>query len=198
MTGWVARPSAKTVLVAHRQDRTSKTLFGVTRNFDANGFCDIVLAQPKSAEHVAGRLWRQLASDSPASPEVLDRLVAAYGPARDLRALTRAILTDDEFVHSRAAIVNTPVEWLVGVIRQLQRPDRPPRANEDGRRHAQGAGTAAVLSTRCRWLAIWPGLDVDRQRRRTDACRDPIGARGRSVRRRGRCRPATGSMPSVI
>jgi uncharacterized protein (DUF1800 family) len=128
LTGWVARPGAKTVLVAHRQDRTSKTLFGVTRNFDANGFCDIVLAQPKSAEHVAGRLWRQLASDSPASPEVLDRLVAAYGPARDLRALTRAILTDDEFVHSRAAIVNTPVEWLVGVIRSLNVPiDSPGR-----------------------------------------------------------------------
>lgn len=128
LTGWTARPGAKTVLVAHRQDRTSKTLFGVTRNFDANGFCDIVLAQPKSAEHVAGRLWRQLASDTPASPEVLDRLVAAYGPARDLRALTRAILTDDEFVHSRAAIVNTPVEWLVGVMRSLNVPmDRPAR-----------------------------------------------------------------------
>lgn len=122
LTGWVARPGAKTVLVAHRQDRTSKTLFGVTRDFDARGFCDIVLAQPKSAEYVAGRLWRQLASDDPASPEVLDRLVAAYGPRRDLRALTHAILTDDAFVNSRAAIVNTPVEWLVGVMRSVNVP----------------------------------------------------------------------------
>jgi uncharacterized protein (DUF1800 family) len=126
LTGWVARPGAKTMLVAHRQDQSSKTLFGVTRNFDAGGFCDIVLAQPKSAEYVAGRLWRQLASDSPASPELLDRLVAAYGPARDLRALTRAILIDDEFVRARAAIVNTPVEWLVGVIRSLNVPMTKP------------------------------------------------------------------------
>jgi uncharacterized protein (DUF1800 family) len=46
-------------------------------------------------------------------------LVTAYGPERNLRALTHAILTDDEFVGSRAAIVNTPVEWLVGVVRTL-------------------------------------------------------------------------------
>jgi uncharacterized protein (DUF1800 family) len=134
LTGWVPRPGAKTTLVASRQDRTSKTLFGVTKDFDAEAFCDIVLAQPKSAEHVAGRLWRQLASDDPASPEVLDRLVTAYGPARDLHALTRAILTDDEFVNARAAIVNTPVEWLVGVIRTLnvplERPGRLKMAND--------------------------------------------------------------------
>jgi uncharacterized protein (DUF1800 family) len=128
LTGWVARPGAKTVLVAHRQDRTSKTLFGVTKDFDAGSFCDIVLAQPKSAEYVAGRLWRQLASDSPAPPAVLDRLVSAYGSGRDLRALTHAILTDDAFVQSRAAIVNTPVEWLVGVMRSLNvAVDRPGR-----------------------------------------------------------------------
>jgi uncharacterized protein (DUF1800 family) len=128
LTGWVPRLGAKTTLVSSRYDRTPKTLFGVTKDFDTQGFCDIVLAQPKSAEYVAGRLWRQLASDTPASPAVLDRLVSAYGANRDLRALTRAILTDDEFVHARAAIVNTPVEWLVGVIRSLNVPvERPAR-----------------------------------------------------------------------
>jgi uncharacterized protein (DUF1800 family) len=119
LTGWTIRLTGKTALVPAHHDGTAKTLFGVTKNFDAAGFCDVVLAQPKSAEHVAGRLWQQLASDSPPSPQTLDRLVTAYGPARDLRALTRAILTDDEFIGSRAAIVNTPVEWLVGVIRTL-------------------------------------------------------------------------------
>ena len=106
-------------MVPRRHDGTAKTIFGVTRNFDAAGFCDLVLAQPKSPQYVAGRLWQQLASDVPPSPQALDRLVAAYGPARNLRALTHAILTDDEFISSRAAIVNTPVEWLVGVIRTL-------------------------------------------------------------------------------
>jgi uncharacterized protein (DUF1800 family) len=119
LTGWVIRPSGETSIMPRRHDRTAKTIFGVTRNFDAAGFCDIVLAQPKSQQYVAGRLWQQLASDTPPSPQALDRLVTAYRPARNLGALTRAILTDDEFIRSRAAIVNTPVEWLVGVIRTL-------------------------------------------------------------------------------
>jgi uncharacterized protein (DUF1800 family) len=119
LTGWVIRPGGEPSMVPKRHDHTAKTIFGVTRNFDAAGFCDTVLAQPKSPQYVAGRLWQQLASDTPPSPQALDRLVTAYGPGRNLRALTHAILTDDEFVSSRAAIVNTPVEWVVGVVRTL-------------------------------------------------------------------------------
>jgi uncharacterized protein (DUF1800 family) len=128
LTGWVIRPGGEPTMVPKRHDRTAKTIFGVTRNFDAEGFCGLVLAQPKSPQYVAGRLWQQLASDTPPSAQALDRLVTAYGPGRNLGALTRAILTDDEFVGSRAAIVNTPVEWLVGVIRTLRVPvDTPAR-----------------------------------------------------------------------
>ncbi|HME17412.1 MAG TPA: DUF1800 domain-containing protein [Mycobacterium sp.] len=120
LTGWVIRPATgQTTMVPKRHDQAAKTIFGVTRNFDADGFCDAVLAQPKSPQHVAGRLWQQLASDTTPSSQALDRLVTAYGPGRNLRALTHAILTDDEFVGSRAAKVNTPVEWLVGVVRTL-------------------------------------------------------------------------------
>ncbi|ETB05211.1 hypothetical protein P863_20635, partial [Mycobacterium avium subsp. silvaticum ATCC 49884] len=57
----------------------------------------------------------------------LDRLVAAYGPGRDLRALTRAILTDPEFTGARASMVNTPIEWLIGVIRSLRVPVDDPK-----------------------------------------------------------------------
>jgi uncharacterized protein (DUF1800 family) len=128
LTGWVIRPTGQTLVAPKRHDRTAKTIFGITGNFDAAGFCDAVLAQPKSPQYVAGRLWRQLASDTQPSPQALDRLVTGYGPHRDLRALTRAILTDDEFIKSRAVMVNTPVEWLVGVIRTLQVPvDSPAR-----------------------------------------------------------------------
>jgi uncharacterized protein (DUF1800 family) len=120
LTGWVIRPATgQTMMLPKRHDLAAKTIFGVTRNFDAGGFCDAVLAQPKSPQHVAGRLWQQLASDTPPSSQALDRLVTAYGPGRNLRALTHAILTDDEFVGSRATKVNTPVEWLVGVVRTL-------------------------------------------------------------------------------
>ncbi|OBA80496.1 hypothetical protein A9W99_16880 [Mycobacterium sp. 1164966.3] len=122
LTGWVIGPDGRTSVLPKRHDFTAKTLLGRSGNFDAAGFCDAVLAQPKSAEYIAGRLWQQLASDEPPSAQLLDRLVSAYGPGRNLRALTRAILTDDEFTTGRATVVNTPVEWLVGVIRTLRIP----------------------------------------------------------------------------
>jgi uncharacterized protein (DUF1800 family) len=128
LTGWVIDADGRTSMTPKRHDSGAKTLFGITRNFDAAGFCDTVLAQPKSAEYVAGRLWQQLASDEPPSAQTLDRLVSAYSPGRNLRALTKAILTDNEFIDSRAAAVNTPVEWLVGVMRTLRVPvDKPAR-----------------------------------------------------------------------
>jgi uncharacterized protein (DUF1800 family) len=126
LTGWVIGTDGRTAMIPKRHDSGAKTLFGITRNFDAAGFCDAVLAQPKSAEYVAGRFWQQLASNEPPSPQALDRLVSAYGPGHNLRALTRAILTDDEFTGSRAAVVNTPVEWVVGVVRALQVPMEKP------------------------------------------------------------------------
>lgn len=119
LTGWVIGADGQASMVARRHDFGPKTLFGSTGNFDAAAFCDAVLAQPGSAAHVAGRLWQQLASDDPPSPAALNRIVTAYGPGRDLRALTRAILTDDEFVGGRATVVNGPVEWLIGVVRAL-------------------------------------------------------------------------------
>jgi len=126
LTGWVIGADGLAALLPRRHDFTPKTLFGNTGNFDAAGFCDTVLAQPTSAGYVAGRLWQQLASDGPPSRAALDRIVAAYGPKRNLRALTRAILTDDEFIGGRATVVNTPVEWLIGVIRSLRVPLEEP------------------------------------------------------------------------
>jgi uncharacterized protein (DUF1800 family) len=126
LTGWVIGADGQTAVIPRRHDAGTKALFGTTRNFDAAGFCDAVLAQPKSGEYIALRLWQQLASDDPPSPQALDRLVAAYGPARNLRGLTRAILTDGEFTGGRGAVVNTPVEWLVGVMRALRVPVEEP------------------------------------------------------------------------
>ena len=97
-----------------------KTVLGTTGNLDAEGFCDAVLSHPNSARYVATRLWQQLASDSPPSPETLSRLLGAYGQGRDLKALTKAIFLDAEFSEGR--VINTPVEWLIGLIRTLSVP----------------------------------------------------------------------------
>jgi uncharacterized protein (DUF1800 family) len=131
LTGWFIGPGGQTTVTPAKHDTTTKTVMGVTGDLDENSFCDIVLSQPKSAPFVAAKLWRMLASDTDPSAATLDRLVSAYGPGRNLKALTKAILLDPEFADRAGTVVNTPVEWLIGVVRALKAPiDEPELLNE--------------------------------------------------------------------
>lgn len=120
LTGWRAEQDGEVRLVAKHYDDAEKTVFDTTGEIGAAELCDIVLAQPTSAPFIAGRLWQRLASDEPAPPDTMQRLVDAYGADRDLRALTRAILTDPNFVNKTATVVSSPVEWVVGIVRSLR------------------------------------------------------------------------------
>ena len=120
LTGWTSDLHGATRLRDAKHDGGVKTVLGVTGNLDAAGLCDAVLKQPDSARYVASRLWRQLASDASPDEETLTRLVAAYGTGRDLKALTKAILTDPAF--GSGSSITMPAEWLVGVMRTLSVP----------------------------------------------------------------------------
>lgn len=119
LTGWTIDKKGQATFTARRHDSSPKTLFGQTAPFDAAQFCDIVLSQPHSSRYIATRLWQQLASDAPPTAHTLERLVVAYGPERNLRALTSAILTDPEFLNGGPKLITTPTEWLVGAARTL-------------------------------------------------------------------------------
>ncbi len=137
LTGRYVIPGAQTVIAPENHDTAAKTVFGVTGNHDDTAFCDIVHSQPGSPGFVAGKLWRLLASDTPAPPDVVDRLVAAYGPNRDLKALTKAVFLDPAFTASAGSMVTQPIEWLVGMLRSLAVPLGSPDAV---------AGTNVVLT----------------------------------------------------
>jgi uncharacterized protein (DUF1800 family) len=122
LTGWFIGPGGKADVAPVHHDSTGKTVMGVAGDLDEADFCDIVLSQPNSARFVASKMWRMLASDDDPSAPALDRLVSAYGPGRDLKALTKAILLDPEFADRAGTVVNTPVEWLLGVVRALKAP----------------------------------------------------------------------------
>ncbi|WP_319455360.1 MULTISPECIES: DUF1800 domain-containing protein [unclassified Mycobacterium] len=120
LSGWMTDDVGRSSVRPDRHDSADKTVLGVTGSLDAAAFCDAVLGHPASATHIVARLWQQLASDASPSSATLARLIDAYGPNRDLKALTKAILLDPEFV-SGASII-TPAEWLIGVIRTLSIP----------------------------------------------------------------------------
>jgi uncharacterized protein (DUF1800 family) len=128
LTGWtVDRDTITARLVPRRHDDTAKTILDSTQNYDAESFVNLVLSQAASPRFVAGRIWFRLVSATPPAPDVLDRLVAAYGAGRDIHALLVALVAEPAFVDSANSLVKQPVEWLVGLLRSLGlRPDQWP------------------------------------------------------------------------
>ncbi|MGU3498866.1 DUF1800 domain-containing protein [Mycobacterium sp. C31M] len=122
LTGRVDTLGNGTLLVAAQHDGGTKTVLGVTGPLGDREFCDIVLAHPASARFVSSKLWRLLATDADPGAATSDRLVAAYGPNRDLKALTKAIFLDPDFIAGTGTAVVTPVEWLIGMLRSLSVP----------------------------------------------------------------------------
>jgi uncharacterized protein (DUF1800 family) len=83
---------------------------------------DILLAQPASAEFLAGKLWREFVSPEP-EPEELGRVAAALrASGYDVRAALRALLLTPAFWASenRAALIKSPVDLVVGTLRQFE------------------------------------------------------------------------------
>ena len=119
LTGWRTTRAGVTGMVNATHDFGRKSVLGVTGSLDAAGFCDAVLNSPASPGYLATRMWRGLAGDTPPPASTLGRLVDAYGPDRDLRALVTAVLTDPEFASPASTMVISPVEWMVGATRAL-------------------------------------------------------------------------------
>lgn len=123
LTGYTVAPRTGAVtLRAARHDDKPKTIFGRTANYDAKSFCDAVLARPAGATYVVTRLWQRYAADTAPDAATLRRLLAAYGPKRDVAALLRTMLTDPSFTAAEGSFVTGPVEWLIGAMRALRVP----------------------------------------------------------------------------
>ncbi|OFE17452.1 hypothetical protein BA895_15670 [Humibacillus sp. DSM 29435] len=120
LTGWtVSRLDGTARFMARRHDSQAKTLLGTTADLDATGFVRVVLGHNASAPFVVGRWWRLLAGPGGPPPDALARIVAAYGPGRDLRAMFGALFTDPALVSAAGSVVVSPVEWVVGSMRAL-------------------------------------------------------------------------------
>jgi uncharacterized protein (DUF1800 family) len=119
LTGWKINPDGTTYVSARQHDGGRKTVLGVTGNLDAAGFCDAVLARPEASGYLIGRLWGHFAADQAPSKTTGQAMSTAYGPHRDLTALFHTLLTCDEFLSARSAILVSPVEWLIGAVRAL-------------------------------------------------------------------------------
>jgi len=109
-------------------DRGSKTIFGRTGDFNGEDFLELVVEQPQAARFISAKLWNFFAGQPP-SEELTTALAATFRAGGDnFKPLLRAIFLSEEFyapdiIHNQ---VKSPVQWLVGSVRVLERPLPPP------------------------------------------------------------------------
>jgi uncharacterized protein (DUF1800 family) len=129
LTGWsYDRMAEDFVTRPVWHDQGAKTIFGQTGNFDGEEFLKMLVAQPQAARFITAKLWNYFAG-TPPSAELSDALATAFRNAgNQFKPLLRTMFLCEEF-YSPAVIrnqVKSPVQWLVGSVRVLERPLPPP------------------------------------------------------------------------
>ncbi len=122
-TGWgVDGGTGEFVFRPNVHDDGMKTVLGRSGPLGGADVLDILLEQPQTAELIVRKLWREFVSPSPDAREVA-RIAAEFRRASyDIRVPVRALLTSNAFYApaNRASLVKSPVELLVGTLRQFE------------------------------------------------------------------------------
>jgi uncharacterized protein (DUF1800 family) len=121
-TGWgVDIERGEFVFRAALHDDGAKAVLGRDGNLNGEHVLDILLEHPRTSEYVVEKLWREFVSTTPDAAEV-KRVAGVFKESGyDIRAALRALLTSDAFYapQNRAALVKSPVELVVGTLRQF-------------------------------------------------------------------------------
>ena len=105
-------------------DAKSKKIFGKIGNFDGTDVVRLTLEQPAAPRWVTGKLWRFYAGAVP-DAGLHAELVSAWQENKgEIRPFLLAMWTHPAFYAPELARqrVKSPVEWLIGLCRQLERP----------------------------------------------------------------------------
>ena len=128
-TGWTVNPAnGQSVFVPRRHDDGRKKLFGRAGKFGAEDAVEVICAQPRCAEFLAGKLWEFYAYPRP-EPALVKSLAAHYRKTGlHTGELLRMIFTRPEFYspRARATQVKSPVQWMVQAARETGRQLLPP------------------------------------------------------------------------
>ena len=103
--------------VAKRHDNSTKTFLGRTGDLDGTDVVNIVTGLPDAARFVTFRLWNRFGA--PAA--VTDPTVARLTPAAPfvVGPLLERMFADPAFLAAKGTLVAQPIEYVVGVCRQL-------------------------------------------------------------------------------
>jgi uncharacterized protein (DUF1800 family) len=113
----VARTSGEVSFKKNRFDNGSKSILGVSQNFDRTSAGKFLVSQPNSKRFIAERVWFRYMSSQYALP-TNTKIESAF-EGREIRELLLALASSEAMRDSRYELVKSPVEWFVAVCRAL-------------------------------------------------------------------------------
>ena len=103
-----------------RHDTGSKTIFGLTGNWDGPDIISLVLANkaPIVSRYIVGKLWKYFATPVGPQPAALDTIAASFAVNWEIKPMMRAILLLPEFYSTatKQGLVRSPVDWIVACM----------------------------------------------------------------------------------
>jgi uncharacterized protein (DUF1800 family) len=129
LTGWsYDRPTQQFVQRPNWHDQGPKTIFGRTGYFNGQDVLALIVAQPQSARFISAKIWNYFTGQMP-SEQLTDELAAMFRANEgDFKPFLRAMFLSEAFYLPTIirAQVKSPVQWLVGSVRLLDRELPPP------------------------------------------------------------------------
>lgn len=113
----VARTNGEVSFKKNRFDNGSKSILGVSQNFDRTSAGKFLVSQPNSKRFIAERVWFRYMSSQYALP-TNTKIESAF-EGREIRELLLALASSEAMRDSRYELVKSPVEWFVAVCRAL-------------------------------------------------------------------------------
>jgi uncharacterized protein (DUF1800 family) len=128
-TGWSCnRIDQEFVERPRTHDYGEKTVLGRTGDLQGEDVLEAIVAQPQAARFITAKLWNYFAGEEP-SDELATALAKVFRDSGgEFKPLLRAMFHSEEF-YAESIIrnqVKSPVQWLVGSTRVLERPLPPP------------------------------------------------------------------------
>ncbi len=123
-TGWsLERATEQFVFRPNFHDPGSKSVLGTTATLQGDDVLRIIVSQPQAAEFIMRKLWVFFANDTPA-PETVRALAALLRKERyEFHPVLEAMFRSREFYENSVMRqqVKSPVQWLVGTVKLLDR-----------------------------------------------------------------------------
>jgi len=124
-TGWSVDVETGTFVNRRAQhDTGAKTILGKSGRFDGDAVLDILLTQPRTAEYIVEKMWREFVSPVPDRREVQRVAHAFRDSGYEIKVALRELLLSPAFwaEENRAVLVKSPAEFVVGTLRQFEVP----------------------------------------------------------------------------